>query len=63
MVMKLDIPENCIAFQAGAISQILSGGKSSATLHYMKCGNIPNIFRLSFALFYAPIYRLCNIVT
>ena len=49
--VKVDIPEDCIAFQIGEILQILSGNKLIATPHCVKSTSMENVSRNTLAVF------------
>ena len=50
-IIKVNIPEDCIAIQIGEIFQILSNGLLKATPHCVSNGIINNISREQFVLF------------
>ena len=49
--VKVDIPEDCVAFQIGEILQILSGNKLIATPHCVKSTSMENVSRNTLAIF------------
>lgn len=52
--IKIDIPEDCLAFQIGETSQIMSGGLFRATTHCVSPVKAPGIVRCTFATFMQP---------
>ena len=59
-LIKVNIPENCIAFQIGEIIQILSGGSLIATPHCVKSCQDEGITRNTLAIFMDvnPMYSI-----
>ena len=52
--VKIVIPEDCLAFQIGETSQIMSSGLLQATTHCVSPIKIPGIVRCTFATFMQP---------
>ena len=52
--VKIIIPEDCLAFQIGETSQIMSGGLLNATTHCVCPINVTGIARCTFATFMQP---------
>ena len=57
-LIKVSIPEDCLAFQIGETAQILSGGVLQATPHAVRAasGSTSRISRETFAVFMEPEY-------
>ena len=56
-LVKVSIPENCLAFQTGEALEIATNGRLLATPHCVRVGALSNtdeISRESFALFMQP---------
>lgn len=52
--VKITIPDDCLAFQIGETSEIMSGGLLKATLHCVSPINRSGISRTTFATFMQP---------
>lgn len=53
-MQQIVIPSDCLAFQLGESSQILSGGILEATPHCVKNGTLDSVSRNTMAVFMGP---------
>jgi isopenicillin N synthase-like dioxygenase len=56
-MQQIAIPANCLAFQLGESSQILSGGILEATPHCVRGGSLVNVSRNTMAVFMGPEHQ------
>lgn len=53
-IVKPSPPPNCMLFQIGEASQVLSGGWLQATPHAVKAASVPGVGRATYAVFMQP---------
>lgn len=53
-IRKVKCPQNCLLFQLGECTEILSGGALKATSHWVQPPQIPGLFRSTLAVFFNP---------